>query len=150
MKSAKFTWNISPFPKGPAKHVTLATTDAYAIWKGTKYPDAAWELLEFVTSRYFGKVLAKVFLLQPARKSVVLDWYGILRDNYPVLRDVDLEVFGDAILEKIPVVQEIFRKPGESRELGQPAMDRIFRVGDATPDLFKEVCEEITKVNREK
>ena len=149
-EQSTFKWNIRPFPKGPVRHVSFATTDGYSLWKGTKYPDAAWELMKFVTGRFFGQILCKVFMLQPSRKSVLLDWYRIVREDFPELVDVDVEVFGEAILEGIAVEYEMFDAPGPSMDLYYPAMESIMMTGDATPDVFKNgVCDEITAVNRE-
>jgi ABC-type glycerol-3-phosphate transport system substrate-binding protein len=148
-EQCRFRWNIAPFPKGPVDHRTLTTTDGYGIWSGTKYPDAAWELMKFVTSRFMVKILCKVKLWQPSRKSVLLEYYGILRENFPVLEDVDLEVCGEGVLEDVGTIQEIFKKVGPSQELLIAACDRVFVVGDMTPEHFKDVCEEITTLNRE-
>ena len=148
-EQATFRWNIAPFPKGPVEHRTLTTTDGYGIWSGTKYPDAAWELMKFVTGRFMVRTLCKVFFWQPSRKSVLLDYYGILREQFPMLEDVDLEVCGEAVLEGVGTIQELFKKVGPSQELLIAACDRVYVVGDATPELFKSVCEEITTLNRE-
>ena len=149
-EAAEFRFNIAPFPKGPGgQQSTLASTDGFAAWSGTRFPDAAWELMKFVTSRYFGKVQARVFSWQPARKSVLMEWYGILRQSFPKLEDVDLEVFGDALTEGIARPDELFKKVGPSMELFYPAIEAVLVTGKETPDLFKQVAEEITKVNRE-
>jgi len=34
---------VAPFPADPARKVTLATTDGFGIYAGTRYPEAAWE-----------------------------------------------------------------------------------------------------------
>jgi len=148
-EQASFRWNIAPFPKGPVQHKTLATTDGYGVWSGTKYPDAAWELMKFITGRFFYGILCKVFFIQPARKSVLLNYYQILREQYPPLEDVDLEVCGEAVVEGIGTIQELFKKVGPSQDLLIAACDRVFVVGDATPELFTDVCEQITTLNRE-
>ncbi|HET6319460.1 MAG TPA: extracellular solute-binding protein, partial [Chloroflexota bacterium] len=46
-------WNIVPIPKGPSTRNTLITTDAQAIWKNTKAKDAAWQFLQFISSKEF-------------------------------------------------------------------------------------------------
>jgi glutamate--cysteine ligase len=33
-------------PAGPAQRATLASTDGFGIYAGTKYPEAAWELVK--------------------------------------------------------------------------------------------------------
>jgi multiple sugar transport system substrate-binding protein len=46
-----FRFGVAPFPAGPARRVTLATTDGFAIYAGTKHPEAAWELVKFWLAR---------------------------------------------------------------------------------------------------
>ena len=147
---AKIKWNISPFPKGPAKQVTLACTDGYGIWEGTKYPDAAWELEKFVCGSFFGKIQAKTRLKMPSRKSLLTYWYQIGREQYPALEDVDLEIFGDGLLQGYGTIQEFYKDTAGSAEVYNPVFESIYWVGDTTPDVFKNgVCDEITRVNRE-
>ena len=69
LEGAKFRVGVAPMPAGPARRVTLATTDGFAIYAGTKYPEAAWELLKFLTSRDYVEAMARAQLLQPARAS---------------------------------------------------------------------------------
>ena len=148
-EAAEFNWNVAPFPAGPARLVTAGGSDGFGIWSGTKFPEASWELMKFVTGRYFGKVLAEVYSWQPARKSVQMEWYGIFRSKFPALAEVDVEVFGEALAEEIAIPQELFKKSGASTELYYPAIEAVLVTGKETPDLFKQVAEEITKVNRE-
>ncbi len=47
LTGAKFRVGVAPFPTGPVRKVTLATTDGFGIYAGTKHPEAAWELIKF-------------------------------------------------------------------------------------------------------
>ena len=73
----------SPFPAGPARKVTLATTDGFAIYAGTEHPEAAWELVKFLISKDYGRAMARAHLLQPARASLVEEWVSLVREEYP-------------------------------------------------------------------
>jgi multiple sugar transport system substrate-binding protein len=44
LDNANFAIGVAPFPTGPKRHATLATTDGFGIYSGTKHPEAAWEL----------------------------------------------------------------------------------------------------------
>ncbi len=46
LTAAQFRIGVAPFPAGPARRVTLATTDGFGIYRGTRHPEAAWELDE--------------------------------------------------------------------------------------------------------
>lgn len=74
LEGADFRIGVAPFPAGPARQVTLATTDGFAIYAGTKHPEAAWEFLKFLVSPEYGRAMARDELLQPARASLVEEW----------------------------------------------------------------------------
>ena len=45
LDSATFRVGVAPFPAGPERRVTLATTDGFGIYSHTKHQEAAWQLL---------------------------------------------------------------------------------------------------------
>ncbi len=49
--AGKYDWDIAPLPKGPVERNSLVTTDGWAIWKGTKAPDQAWDLRQLLAVR---------------------------------------------------------------------------------------------------
>lgn len=49
LTAAKFRVGVAPFPAGPARRATLATTDGFGIYSGSRYRDAAWSLLQYLT-----------------------------------------------------------------------------------------------------
>ncbi|NOZ23800.1 MAG: extracellular solute-binding protein [Planctomycetes bacterium] len=66
LKSAGFNWNVQVPPKGPAGSATTVRQFFCAIGKDAQQPDAAWELVEFLTSSYVGMALMQSARL-PAR-----------------------------------------------------------------------------------
>ena len=74
LAGAKFRVGVAPFPAGPARRVTLATTDGFGIYSGTRHPEAAWELVKFLISKEYGRAMARANFLQPARASLVEEW----------------------------------------------------------------------------
>jgi multiple sugar transport system substrate-binding protein len=52
LDSATFRVGVAPFPAGPERRVTLATTDGFGIYSQSKHPEAAWQLLKFLVSLY--------------------------------------------------------------------------------------------------
>lgn len=67
---ADFEWDIAPLPAGPAGRATgeLAVVGV-GIWKGTKHPQAAREVLRFLSRKASEEALCKAGLL-PVRKDV--------------------------------------------------------------------------------
>lgn len=138
LEQAKFRIGVAPFPAGPARRVTLATTDGFAIYSGTRQPEAAWELIKFLVGADYGRAMAKQQLLQPARASLVNDWANTVREQYPVqTQDIDLTVFAGGHLEGYSVTAEVFANMSDARELARRAWEQIFTLGQASVDIMK-------------
>ncbi|HET7011350.1 MAG TPA: sugar ABC transporter substrate-binding protein [Anaerolineales bacterium] len=143
LEGAPFRIGVAPFPAGPARRVTLATTDGFGIYAGTKYPEAAWELLKFLISKDYGRAMAQTHLLQPARSSLVVEWADFIRRQYPdATREMDIEAFAEGHIEGHSVTAEIFANMGEARRLTEAAWQRIFTLG-------LEPVEEMVRVSAE-
>jgi multiple sugar transport system substrate-binding protein len=69
-------YGIAPLPKAPnGKRANLLYTNAWAAYSGTKYPDAAWKLIQFLTGAGHQRdVLHDGFAL-PTIKSLATDSY---------------------------------------------------------------------------
>jgi len=150
LENAPFRVGIAPFPAGPAGRVTLATTDAYGIWKNTQHPDEAWALLKFLLADDYVLAQAKAQFLQPARLSLVPAWAEIIRAEYPDKTvDVDLEAFADGQEKGYSRVVETFLNQGEARPLLRESLDLIFTLGEQPVSYMADVCAEIEAVQTE-
>lgn len=144
LEAASFRIGVAPFPAGPKRKVTLATTDGFGIYAGTKSPDAAWELLKFLVSPDYGRAMASAHLLQPARASLVDDWVADIREEYPDQTiDMDIAAFAEGHLQGYSVTAEIFANMADASRLAQRAWSEIFTLGQASVDLVEEVSAEI-------
>ena len=147
-RSAKFKWDLAPYPQQTMQSTTL-TTDGFAIFSKTKSPDAAWEVLKFLESEEYERAMVRYGFLQPSRKSVLPYFYDEARKAWPAVEeyDVDLWVFGEPVDIDIGHTYPVWAKHGESEELLQPVLDKVFNVGDTPVTAFVDVCGEIDKVN---
>ena len=72
----------------------MGTTDGFGIYKGTRYPEAAWEFMKFLISPRYGRAMSRAHLLQPARASLVDSWIADVREQYPEkAKEMDLGAF---------------------------------------------------------
>jgi len=106
-----FNMDIQHVPTGPAGKVTRLSSGAYAVTAGSKYPEAAWEFVKYLTSRplydffaaggliipaYIPAATGKAFLdptVPPAHSQIFLDALEYARSeplttNYPEIMDV--------------------------------------------------------------
>ncbi len=144
LAGAKFRVGVAPFPAGPVRRVTLATTDGFGIFIGTRDPQAAWELLKFLISKDYGRAMARANFLQPARASLVDDWVGYIRAEFPEeTQDMDIAAFADGHLKGYSVTNEIFPNMVEAKRLAYAAWVEIFTLGQAPVDIMKAVSQQI-------
>ena len=144
LERADFRIGVAPFPSGPVRKVTLATTDGFAIFAGTKYPDAAWELLKFLISPDYGRAMAETHLLQPARASLVDEWAATIRKAYPEqTKELDIAAFADGHLKGYSVTAEVFGQMAPARTLIQNSWEQIFTLGRAPVSIMRDVSAEV-------
>ncbi|HTY08008.1 MAG TPA: extracellular solute-binding protein, partial [Candidatus Edwardsbacteria bacterium] len=144
LSTAKFRVGVAPFPAGPDRRATLATTDGFGIYAGTKHPEAAWELLKFLISKDYGRAMAQAYFLQPARISLVDDWIGYIRQEFPdKAGDMNLAAFADGQIKGYSVVAEVFANMSDANRIAQEAWDRILTLGQEPTDLMKTASQQI-------
>jgi multiple sugar transport system substrate-binding protein len=146
LASAKFRVGVAPFPAGPVRRATLATTDGFAIYKRTRYPDAAWELLKFLIGKNYGRAMARAHFLQPARASLVEEWAAYIQSEFPdKAKDMDIAAFADGHIKGYSVVAEIFAEQAAAQQLTYAAWERIFTLGSARVETMAATSAEIER-----
>jgi len=144
LTGADFNIGVAPMPIGPVQRATLATTDGFGIFKGTEHADEAWELMKFLISEDYGKAMAEANFLQPARASLVDDWIGYIRSEFPEkAAEIDLEAFADGHIKGYSVTTEIFANMTEAKQIAYEAWDEIFTYGHENIDLMIDACNSI-------
>lgn len=151
-----FRWDMRHVPTGPGrpdgtkKRVVLGTTDAWSITKQTKHPDESWELLHFLSGPVFQKrcVVGSEGII-PVLKSLIEPFIGLVRDIRPSLKEVRLEVIDEALDWGYPEDTFWFKNQTCAAELIQPALEKVYTVGDADPTYFKEICPKVDACREE-
>jgi multiple sugar transport system substrate-binding protein len=142
-----FRVGVAPLPAGPVRRVTLATTDGFGIYAHTQQPDAAWELVKFLTSKDYGRAMARASFLQPARASLVDEWVTFVREEFPGKSDgVDVAAFADGHIQGYSVTAEIFPKMAYVKSLVYDAWAEIFTWGRAPVDSMVDVCHRVQEI----
>jgi multiple sugar transport system substrate-binding protein len=144
LENASFRVGVAPFPAGPSRRVTLATTDGFGIYAGTEHPDEAWELLKFLVSLDYGRAMARAHFLQPARMSLLNEWVGFIEEQYPEkAREVDIIAFADGQINDYSVTAEIFPNMVGVGKIAKEVWDQIFTLGEAEVSAMAAVCQQI-------
>jgi len=87
-----FDIDIAHPPAGPAGPVTRHSTNGVAVSSSTRYPEEAFMLAMSLVSRE-AMILRFAGGLQPPRFSLAGDWIDYMETQYPMLKDVNLNVF---------------------------------------------------------
>lgn len=149
LAAASFRVGVAPFPAGPARRATLATTDGFGIYAGTRHPEAAWELVKFLISKEYGRAMARAHFLQPARASIVDDWVNYIRAEYPEkTKDMDIAAFADGHLKGYSVVAEIFPNMADATRLANAAFQEIYTLGQAPVESLRVVSRKIEEAQK--
>lgn len=144
LANARFRIGVAPLPAGPARRATLTTTDGFGIYAHTHEPDAAKELLAFLVSPDYGRAMARANFLQPARASLVQDWVGYIRAEFPQqAEDLDIAAFADGQVNGYSVTAEIFPDMAAAQRLASAAWQEIFVLGQAPASHMVEVSQQI-------
>ena len=144
LAGADFHVGVAPFPAGPVRRVTLATTDGFGIYAETEHPDAAWELLKFLVSKEYGRAMARASFLQPARASLVDEWVGFVREGFPEeATGVDIAAFADGHIRGYSVTAEIFANMTGIKQLVDGVWNQIYTLGQGQVADMGAVCRQI-------
>jgi multiple sugar transport system substrate-binding protein len=151
LSGANFRIGVAPMPKGPVKRATLVTTDGFGIYAKTERPDKVWELMKFLIGEDYGLAMAKANFLQPARASLVDEWAGYIRSEFPEkARNVDIAAFADGQINGYSVTTEIFHNMAEAEQIANHAWEEIFTYGHAPIESMTEASAQIQKAQNTK
>lgn len=138
LTAAKFRVGVAPFPAGPVRRATLATTDGFGIYSGSRYRDAAWSLLQYLVGPEFGSEMARTHLLQPARASLVEEWVRDVREQFPAAAELDVAAFAHGHVNHYSVVAEILENNmADAKSISYQVWDRVFTLGLTSVDEIR-------------
>ena len=140
----KYNWNVAAVPQGPVTRNTLATTDGWVGWIGSKQPDAAWTLMNFLQGDEWNNLMMSKALIRPSRVSLFDKWVDAVKNNNPNLADKNLEAFGTAAEYATP--QQYFRYNQQAIEIINAALDATIKTGETT-DVRAAMIEAAALVN---
>jgi multiple sugar transport system substrate-binding protein len=150
LSEADFRIGIAPFPRGPERKVTIATTDGFGIFAGTAHPEAAWELLKFLISPSYGRAMARANLLQPARHELVQEWIDFVREQFPEKAEgLNVGAFAEGHSQGYSVTAEIFANMAVATSLAYDAWEEILALGSKPVSYLKEVSDQIQEAQKE-
>ncbi|MDD5728478.1 MAG: sugar ABC transporter substrate-binding protein, partial [Victivallales bacterium] len=98
-KNSPIRWNIAMPPKGKYSRPIRYTSSGWVIWRGSKHPKEAWELIKFLNSREVMKDYCFSNYYVPARQSIGLSKEFLNRADTPY----DENILIQSLLESRPL-----------------------------------------------
>jgi ABC-type glycerol-3-phosphate transport system substrate-binding protein len=97
-----FRWDFWPQPAWPKRRATFTNYNYFGIAANTKYPEAAWELVYWLTVQPdWQRLLMRTVLLSPGYLPLWPEYVEVVRSVAPSLRDKNLEVFAQQVPDAI-------------------------------------------------
>jgi len=139
-------WDLRHVPTGPTgKRSVLGTTDAWSITGQTKNPDEAWQVLSFLSGPvYQDKQIVAVEGIIPVLKSRIATFIDTVRKVRPSLEEVRLETIQEVLDWGYAEDSFWFDKQNAANEIIVPALQKVFEIGEAGPEYFIEIAQQVT------
>ncbi|MCX6044575.1 MAG: extracellular solute-binding protein [Chloroflexi bacterium] len=142
---AKVNWDMRHVPTGPTgKRSVLGTTDAWSITKQTKHPEEAWKVLSYLAGTDFQDAITVGLQgLIPVQKSRIANFITTVRKVRPSLEKVRLETIDELLKWNYAEDGFWFKKQQAAFDLINPALSKVFEVGDVGPEYLAELTAKV-------
>jgi hypothetical protein len=147
MADAGIKWNMYHVPTGPTGiRSVLGTTDAWSITAQTKQADEAWKVLSFLSGPiYQDKQIVAVEGIIPVLKSRIASFIDTVRQVRPSLEEVRLETITELLDWGYAEDSFWFKKQNAAFEIINPALEKVYTVGDVGPEYFIEIAQQVNE-----
>lgn len=140
-------YDIRHVPMGPTGvRSVLGTTDAWSITKQTKQPEEAWKVLSFLSGPvYQDKQIVAQEGIIPVLKSRIASFIDTVRSVRPSLEEVRLETISELLEWGYAEDGFWFNKQQAAFDLINPALEKVFTVGDVGPEYLAEIAQQVNE-----
>jgi ABC-type glycerol-3-phosphate transport system substrate-binding protein len=141
-------FDIAHEPSGPVQRSALITTDGFMAWNGTPNPDAAWEVMKWLTGVDFQRTRMETSGRIPGNRTLVENWASVVREKFPRFETVSLEVVEEALDMGYGSDDERFLDQFGANEIIGPASELVFVTGEAPVSILGDTCAEVEAVQQ--
>ncbi len=133
-----FKWSIAPFPSGPKGSVPMMGQAGYVVFKQTKHPEEAKELLKFLASQEGVQATSTFFV--PPRQSVLNSDAFLNQPNNPPAEDIKQAVIAEMPKAKVQPGHVQWTKIDNEVLFG---LDMLFGQADSPSNILNQMKEKI-------
>jgi ABC-type glycerol-3-phosphate transport system substrate-binding protein len=138
-------------PKGPKDfygrsaegRTSYMVTDGFGMWKFTKWPDAAWECMRFLSGSVYQELRMRAGGALPVLMSTAQLWAEAVRELNPAADRTSLHVPLEAFEMGYGRDDERFLCQSEAEEIINPLLEKIYIVGDTPVSVLADACAEV-------
>jgi ABC-type glycerol-3-phosphate transport system substrate-binding protein len=140
--------DVIQFPKGPANATRTPARDGWAIFKGTKQPEAAWQLMKFLQSEDWLEPAISTAGHLPARKSWLDRFATLMKKVYPALNDKNLNAFTDGHRSDYARPQQVVPAPPGLCQVFDDTIQAVpIRNERPVADAFRDAARQVNAIN---
>ncbi|MEH7235297.1 ABC transporter substrate-binding protein [Bacillus sp. JJ1562] len=133
-----FKWDIAPLPEGPEGRFPMLGQAGYGLFKGSKHPEEAKELLKFFTSQE-GITATSTFFVPP-RESVLSSDEFVNQPNNPPVESIQRAVIDEMDNARLQAGHIEWQKIDNAIQFG---FDELFGQLKEPEDILKSMEEKI-------
>jgi len=133
-------------PIGPVERTSYMVTDGYGMWSNSKWPDAAWEVMRYLSGPINQEIRMRNVGRMAVRMSVMEKYKEAMIDIEPAMADMNLDVVREAFEMGYGRDDERFLCQAEAEEVINPLLEKVFIIGDTPVSVLADACPDVEAV----
>jgi len=133
-------------PKGPVRRSSYLVTDGYGQWSRGKWPEASWEVMRWLSGPVNQEIRMRTVGRMAVRMSTMQHYEEAMIDLEPSMADMNLPVVLEAFEMGYGTDDERFFCQAEAEEVINPALEKVFIIGDTPVSALADACADVEAV----
>ena len=121
-------------------------TDGYGMSSGTQWPEAAWEVMHYISGPINQEIRMRTVGRMAVRMSTMQHYKEAMLDLEPDMEDMNLDVVLEAFEMGYGRDDERYLCQSEAEEIIHPLLEKVYIVGDAPVSVFADACPDVEAV----
>jgi ABC-type glycerol-3-phosphate transport system substrate-binding protein len=133
-------------PIGPVRRSSYLVTDGYGMSSGTRWPDAAWEVMSYLAGPINQEIRMRTVGRMAVRMSTMQHYKEAMIDLEPSMADMNLDVVLEGFEMGYGTDDQRFLCQAEAEEIINPLLERVYIIGDTPVSVLADACPEVEAV----
>jgi ABC-type glycerol-3-phosphate transport system substrate-binding protein len=133
-------------PLGPVRRSSYLVTDGYGMSAGTQWPEAAWEVMHYLSGPINQEIRMRTVGRMAVRMSTMQHYEEAMLDLEPSMADMNLPVVIEAFEMAYGTDDQRFLCQAEAEEVINPLLEKVFIIGDTPVSELADACPDVEAV----